>query len=198
MAFNVRELPQILPNIGDRKVFEFVDRRGISFDSPWGVAVPDLEIMCCKTRNSNAKHFKIVNNENFVYFVYDCVCAGASYKQIDDFIFKLTEIRTCTMEYIRKFPELCAEIRKMQVQNHKDSVLNMEDLAGINTPVEAKMAEIKYRSRLNLLSRFDPEFKQKESNISEHLATVILRRKEREEDERDAEELKEMKNIEKL
>lgn len=183
MIFNARELPTLLPNPGDKKVFEFVDKRGISYISPWGVPVPDLEIACRKTDGSlNAKHFKIINNLDFVNFVYRCVCCGASYTEIDNYFYKLVEIKTNVMESIRKYPETALKIRQMQIQNHKDCVLNFEDLKEAKTPVEAKMAEIRYRSRINLLARFEPEFKDSTgSNISNSLAKIILLAKEKEE-----------------
>lgn len=185
MAFNVRELPQILPNPGDKKVFEFVDKRGISYDSPWGVPVPDLTIACCKTRGTaNAKHYKIVNTPEFVEFIYECVLCGASYTEIDEFFYKLVELKTCVMESIRKYPEITQEIRKIQIMNHKDRVLNFEDLKNARTPVEAKMAEVRHRSRINILTRFDPEFKNtQESNISNSLAKIILAAKESEDND---------------
>lgn len=60
-------------------------------------------------------------------FLEDSLIAGKSYAELDEFLWKLLEVRISVRNIIRNDPERYERVRESVLKYHKENIIEMED-----------------------------------------------------------------------
>ena len=178
MKCDTRKIKEILKNAGDKETFDFSDKDGFAFVTPWGLEFPEITIRCCNS--PSGKVLRYVYDLPLMKFLEDSLIAGKSYAELDEFLWKLLEVRISVRNIIRNDPERYERVRESVLKYHKENIIEMEDFnlkKEDRLPSEVRLAEVKFRARMAIMSRLDKEFKNTISEDSQ-IATIITPKKD--------------------
>lgn len=178
MKFDTRKIKEILNEGGKREVFEFSDANGFAFVTDWGIPLPEITLKCVNM--VSGKVIQYVHDLPLLKFLEDSIIAGKHYTELDDFFFKMLDVKINTRAVIQKDPERAQRIKEFILKYHKDKVVEMDDFKLKQfevTPSEVKLAEARFNARVKILSRLDKEFKSTNTEESQ-LATFVIPKKD--------------------
>lgn len=175
---NVKKL-----NPGETYILKLVDENGFNKISPWGFTIPPLKIYCEKFHDGKRLGW---DYSFFGDFIYDSCANGVSTERFDNWLFDETGLRGYCVKFLMSDEERFKDLNKKRLEYHRNAVIMIQDLD--NSPkrydqVELKMMETKHKSRLGVLARLDPEFREKsDQNITGNIAQIIIPKKDEETD----------------
>lgn len=171
------EMPEKVKKLvpGEEFVLNLVDENGFNKISPWGLTIPPLKIYCEKFHDGKRLGW---DYSFFGDFIYESCANGVSTERFDNWLFEETGLRGFCVKFLMSNKEKFAELNKKRLEYHKNAVIMIQDLD--NSPkrydqIDLKMMETKHKSRLGVLSRLDPEFREKiEQKVEGNIAQIIL------------------------
>lgn len=168
-------------NPGDYYIFPMVDENGISEITPWGLEIPPLKIKCEKFHEGKRLCWDYIS---FGDFIYESCSRGVSTERFDQWLFEKCGLRGYCLKFLMTDEQKYEELNKKRLEYNRNAVKMIQDLD--NSPkdydqVQLKMMELKQKSRLGVLARLDPEFKEKiDQNVTGNIAQIIMPKKDEE------------------
>lgn len=167
---------------GESYTIEILDENGFSKISPWGLAIPPLRLTCEKFHNAKRLSW---DYKSFSDFIYESCANGVSTERFDNWLFEETGLRGFCLKFLMTDKEKYAKLNEERLEYNRNSVKMIQDLDSAKKDydqLELKMMELKQRSRMGVLARLDPEFREKtEQKITGNIATIVIPEKDSEE-----------------
>lgn len=171
---------------GEDYIFEFLDENGFAEVTDWGCEVPPLRLYCVKADHGKGKCLRW-DYSSFGNFIFEsCGKGGQSCAKFDEWLFQKTTIRGYVLKYLVSQEEQFKQLREDRILFNRQAVEYAQDLAVLEgnrvEPMGVKIAELVNKSRFSVLSRIDPEFREKlEQKITGNIATIVIPEKDSEE-----------------
>lgn len=164
---------------GDEYIYPMLDADGYSIIAPWGSVVPPLKLFC--ERFGLGKKL-CWDYSYFGDYIYESCSRGVSTERFDRWLYDATGLRGYCLKYLLSNPDKYKKLNEDRMEYNRNSVKMIQDLD--NAPdrydqVELKMMELRQKSRIGVLARLDPEFREKvDQNISGNIAQIIIPKKD--------------------
>lgn len=173
-------------NVGEEYIFEFIDENGFAEVTPWNIEIPPLRCYCVNADKGKGKSLRW-DYSFFGDFIFEsCGKGGQSTDKFDKWLYEKTGIKGYILKYLLSEEEKYKQLREDRINYNRQAVEYAQDLSNLegkrNDPLDVKISELINKSRFAVLSRIDPEFREKtEQKITGNIAQIIIPEKDSEE-----------------
>lgn len=169
---------------GEDYIYNILDDEGFEKITPWGLTIPPLRIYCVKSIKGPGKVL-YWDYDYFGDFIYESCANGVSTERFDNWLFEETGVRGFCLKYLMSDKERYSKLNERRLEYNRNAVKMIQDLDAAPIrydQIQLKMMELKNKSRLGVLARLDPEFREKiEQKVEGNIAQIILPQKDSEE-----------------